>query len=48
MITNVDARYPSHSGSPSAYRRPCAMIEPSSAKKMNVKLAKITLVMTEP
>gem|GEM_PF-5028295 len=28
--------------------RPCAMIEPSSAKKMKVNVAKITLVTTEP
>ena len=33
---------------PIATCRPCAMIAPSSAKKMQVKIAKITVVMEEP
>jgi hypothetical protein len=35
----ADAKYPSQSGIPSPTSRPWAMMDPSSAKKMKVKLA---------
>ncbi len=47
-MTSVDTAYPSHKGMCSPSFRPWAMIEPSSAKKMKVNVAKMTLVMTEP
>ena len=48
ITIRVDTAYPSQSGMPSPSSRPWAMIEPSSAKKMNVKVAKMTFVSTEP
>ena len=38
-IISAQTKYPSHSGNPSPRFRPWAMIEPSRAKKMKVKLA---------
>ena len=44
----VDTAYPAHNGTPSPSSSPWAMIDPSSAKKMKVKVAKMMLVTTEP
>jgi hypothetical protein len=39
MTTRATIRYPSHSGRPRPISKACAMIDPSSAKKMMVKVA---------
>ncbi|CAB4905175.1 unannotated protein [freshwater metagenome] len=44
----VETAYPMGNGMLSPSSSPCAMIEPSSAKKMNVNVAKMTLVTTDP
>ena len=48
MTTTVETRYPIGRGSPVATCRPWAMIAPSSAKKMHVNSAKITVVIDDP
>ena len=44
----MEIAYPIACGMPRTSSRPCAMIEPSRAKKMKVKVAKMTLVTTDP
>ena len=48
MTISVETAYPIESGIPSPSFKPWAMMEPSSAKKMKVNVAKMTLVTTEP